>query len=575
MRADEVKAGTANGKAGTRPARHQTKRIMKTTKLLILAVNVALAATTTSHAQPNFTKITTGSVATDAANSYAACWVDFDGDGDLDLFTTNPDGSNLFYRNDGNAVFTRITSGPIVNAGLNSFSASWVDMNNDGRLDLYLAKHDGLSLLFLQQLDGSFTQKTYPMATISGTAWGDFDGDGFVDLLSADARVGMLWHNNGLGGLTVVPTHPINVTNIGVTTWVDYDADGHPDAFVVAGSFLQGTQTVLYRNNGHGIFTPITNGFTQLEMSFKGACWGDYDNDGLLDVFLPRSVSGQPVPSFLFHNHGDGTFTQVEDSPVTTDLGFAGGGSWGDYDNDGWLDLFISDGGGGNNRLYHNNGDGTFTSVLSGPVVSEGGASSSSSGIWGDYDRDGFLDLLVANGGGSPSLNYLYHNDGNSNAWLEVKCVGTRSNRSAIGAKVRVKATMGGNTFWQLREIGTGSGWAQNAMEVHFGLGNASNVETLRIEWPSGTVQERQNVGARQYLTLTEPSRLVPAGSDHPQQFTLEGGRNMRYDVQTSTNLTDWSLLDTITITNLNGGALISDTNAPVSGQRFYRAVLR
>jgi enediyne biosynthesis protein E4 len=267
----------------------------------------------------------------------------------------------------------------------------------------------------------------------------------------------------------------------------------------------------------------------------------------------------------------------VEQSPVTTDTGAAIGGSWTDFDNDGWLDLFIPDNGGGNNRLYHNNGNGTFSRVLSGPIVSEGGTSGN--GSWGDYDRDGFLDLFVSTGVSSDSQpnDYLYHNDGNSNAWIEVKCVGTRSNRSAIGAKVRVKATIGGKTFWQLREINTGNGWNQGALEAHFGLGNATNVETLRIEWPSGTVQDFQNVGARQYLTVTEPSRLLPAtaSADHPQPFTLDGGRNMRYDIQTSTNLTDWLLLETVTITNLDGKALITDTNAQSSDHRFYRAVLR
>src|SRR5512135_2259026 len=113
---------------------------MKPTKFLILAVNAVLVATTASHAQPNFTKITTGPIVSDGAHSLAAAWVDFDGDGDLDLFVTNPDGPNLLYRNDGHGVFTRITSGAIVNAGLGSFSASWVDMNNDGCLDLYIAK---------------------------------------------------------------------------------------------------------------------------------------------------------------------------------------------------------------------------------------------------------------------------------------------------------------------------------------------------------------------------------------------------------------------------------------------------
>jgi hypothetical protein len=545
------------------------------TLLNLLVTAILFGASASSHAQSNFTKITTGPVPSDAANSYAAAWVDIDGDGDLDLFITNPDGLNLLYRNDGGGEFTKITTGPIVNAGPNCYSASWVDMNNDGLLDLYIANGDG-SLLFLQQADGSFTQQTYPMATISGTSWGDYDEDGFVDLLSADNVAGMLWHNNGLGGLTVVPDRPIDVPNVGVTTWADYNGDGHLDAFVLAGLAKGGSNTVLYRNDGRGAFTPITNSaFSQLNVSFRGAAWGDYDNDGFLDVFLVHYVPGQAVSSLLFHNNANGAFTQVDESPLTTDTGEAAQASWGDYDNDGWLDLFISDVGGGPNRLYHNNGDGTFSRVLSGPIVADGG--SSGAGIWGDYDRDGFLDLFVGNfaSGGSPAHNYLYHNDGNSNAWIEVKCVGTRSNRSAIGAKVRVKATIGGKTFWQLREINTGNGWLQNAMEAHFGLGNATNVETLRIEWPSGTVQEFQNVAARQFLTVTEPSRLVPSGAAYPPQFILEGARNMRYDIQSSTNLADWSLLSTVTITNLDGRALITDTNLPSSDHHFYRAVLR
>jgi len=547
---------------------------MKRTTNSILTACAVLASATITQAQPNFTKVTTGPIVSDAANTEAACWVDFDGDGNLDLFVTSPDGPNLLYRNAGQGVFTKITTGPFVNAGAGSYAASWVDVNNDGLLDLYLAKDGGPSLLFLQQADGSFTQRGYPLTTISGAAWGDYDGDGFVDLLSADYANGMLWHNNGQGGLTVVANSSVHQPGIGATTWADYDGDGVLDAFVEAGAFAGGTKSVLYHNQGHGIFTPITNALTEQNIPLTAAAWADYDNDGLLDVFVPRTDSSQPVAAFLFHNDGNGNFSKVAQPPFTTDTGDAGSCSWADYDNDGWLDLFVPDWAGGHNRLYHNNGDGTFTRVLSGPIVSDGGNSQGSA--WGDYDRDGFLDLFVATAvsSGSPPKHYLYHNEGNSNAWIEVKCVGTRSNRSAIGAKVRVKATSGGKTFWQLREITTGNGWCQNAMEAHFGLGNATNVETLHIEWPSGTVQEFQNVAARQYLTVTEPSRLAPTGTAHPAQFTLEGGRNMHYDLQASTNLTDWSLLNTITITNLDGKALISDTNVLDSIHRFYRAVL-
>ena len=118
-------------------------------------------------------------------------------------------------------------------------------------------------------------------------------------------------------------------------------------------------------------------------------------------------------------------------------------------------------------------------------------------------------------------------------------------------------------------------GGAGNPLEAHFGLGNATNVQTLHIEWPSGTVQEFQNVAAKQFLTITEPSRLMPTPSNDSPQFTLRGGRNMRYEIETSTNLTAWSLFGTLTITNLNGTALITDTNALSSERRFYRAQLR
>src|SRR5439155_7289915 len=160
--------------------------------------------------------------------------------------------------------------------------------------------------------------------------------------------------------------------------------------------------------------------------------------------------------------------------------------------------------GGAPNFPYPNNGDGTFTKITSGSLVNDlgncGGA------VWGDYDNDGFLDLFVANGFvGQSANNLLYRNNANSNSWLNLRLIGTVSNRSAIGAKIRVQATIGGKTFWQLREISGGTSFgSQNDMRANFGLGDATNADIVRIEWPSSIVQTMTNVAAKQFLTGVE-----------------------------------------------------------------------
>ena len=403
-----------------------------------------------------------------------------------------------------------------------------------------------------------------------GAAWADYNSDGWLDLFAAYETQNIRWQNDGLGGLSSMPATPMDISGDAIA-WADYNNDGLPDVIVTEGPFSGGGSSRLYRNDGHGHFTRITTGQLALRgTSVTGVAWGDYNNDGWPDLFLARGDSGPGLPSFLFRNNGDGTFTQVEQSPFTNDIGYAVSCSWADYDNDGWLDLFVSESNGAVNRLYHNNGDGTFSRVLIGAIANDVGNCQGNS--WGDSDRNGFLDLFVSVQG---NPNYLYHNGGNSNAWITIKCVGTRSNRSAIGTKVRVKATIGGKTVWQLREINTGDGWAGVPLEAHFGLGDATNIETLRVEWPSGAVQVLQNVTARQFLTLTEPSRLLISMTNDLPQLTLEGGRGFHYEIQVSTNLLSWAALGTLTITNLNGTAQVTDPNAPGSGSRFYRTVLQ
>jgi len=200
---------------------------------------------------------------------------------------------------------------------------------------------------------------------------------------------------------------------------------------------------------------------------------------------------------------------------------------------------------------------------------------------WGDYDNDGFLDLFVCKGWVVDSRNnLLYRNNGNSNAWLNFRLVGTVSNRSAIGAKVRLKATIHGRTFWQMREISGGSGFlCQNDIRANFGLGDATNVDLVRIEWPSGSVQELPNVASGKFLTVTEAGgepRLAATRENGQVQLTLTGKQGSRYAIETSTALPNWiSANFTVTVTNQSGAVTFPAPNATNNAHRFYRGVLR
>jgi hypothetical protein len=314
-------------------------------------------------------------------------------------------------------------------------------------------------------------------------------------------------------------------------------------------------------------FTRLTAGVVVNDGPATSAAWADYDNDGRLD--LVTTTGGQVR---LYHNDGLGTFAKHVLPDAGSDLI---GCVLGDYDNDGFLDLFVTQsrnpdtGGKNKNVLYRNNGDGSFSKVTSGPVVDEGGKSWSAA--WGDYDNDGFLDLFVANR--RSENNFLYRNNGNANHWLKVKLVGTLSNRSGIGAKVRAKAVEGGKEICQLRGISGAGGLGQNSLIAHFGLGDATKLETLRIEWPSGIVQEIHDVAANRLLTITEPPVLRVGQGLTPARFELilisRGG--FSYHIHTSSDLVKWTYLKTFK--QVNGAVQVLDPAGPTLSQRFYRAV--
>jgi hypothetical protein len=525
---------------------------------------------------PTFTKITLGPVVNDRGDSTGVAWGDYDNDGDLDLFVGNfGTRFNFLYRNNGDGSFTRITSGDIATDDPNSEGCAWGDYDNDGDLDLFVAVGlNGNDLLYQNNGDGTFTKVTSGSLVTSGgssrgCAWGDYDNDGYIDLFISNeqGQNNFLFHNNGDGTFAKVASGKI-VTDGGNSTgcaWGDYDNDGYLDLFVPNNN----ENNFLYHNNRDGAFTRITTGrmVTDGGSSF-GCAWGDYDNDGYLDLF----VANLNQRNFLYHNNGDGTFTKITSGQIVTDVGYSWGAAWADYDNDGFLDLFVANGPpsgpGQNDFLYRNNGDGTFTKITTGSLVND--AASGDGCAWGDYDNDGFLDLFVTNL--NDQNNLLYRNNRNSNNWLVVQCVGRISNRAGIGVKVRAKTTVAGQARWQLREISGGSGYAsQNALYAHFGLGDATTVDVLRVEWPSGVLQEVKNVAAKQFLILKEPARLSSAARlpNGDFQLTVRGGKGLSYSIESSSDLVHWSRIST----NTASDAVLTIPIPPEITARFFRAV--
>jgi hypothetical protein len=190
---------------------------------------------------------------------------------------------------------------------------------------------------------------------------------------------------------------------------------------------------------------------------------------------------------------------------------------------------------------------------------------------WGDYDSDGFLDLFVGRGYGE--ANALYHNNGNANHWLMVKPVATRSNRAAIGAKVHAQARINGKTFWQMREI-PGGNRCQNDLRPLFGLGDATNVMTLQFDWPSGTTENFTNVAPDQILTIVEPSLSGAFAADGKFHLTLFGNTNRSYTVEWSADLLQgWTALETVPGQGPTPVEVV-DPTVPAAQQRFYRLVV-
>jgi len=446
-----------------------------------------------------FTPVHSAGIGSDTTQAYGVAWADYDNDGRDDLFFAC-EGPNRLYHNNADGTFTRVMAGAVAADSEPSRGAAWGDYDNDGWIDLFVANEKAANSLYHNLGNGMFVKVTgQPLTTgvyaSRAAAWADYDRDGLIDLFVA-VREGnnLLYRNDGNGAFTRVTKGSI-VDDGGVSmgcAWSDYDRDGDPDLFVAnyeyGGNFL-------YRNDGSGVFTRILSDpvATDKTNAFGGS-WGDYDNDGWPDLF----VTNTEMRNAAFHNNGDGTFT-LNRYLASADTAICKGGAWEDINNDGWLDLYLAVNG---TDLLFLNQSGANLALLK--TLWFNTTDNSLACAWGDADQDGLLDLAVANAG-TPSILVLNHFFATGNHWAEIRCVGTLSNRAAIGARVEVKATINDRGIWQNREISSQSGHSgQNSLAAHFGLGDAAVIDTLRIFWPSGRTQTLTALRADQRIIVKE-----------------------------------------------------------------------
>jgi hypothetical protein len=458
-----------------------------------------------------FTDVTAKAGLTRTGWGQGVCIGDYDNDGFDDLFVTYW-GADVLYHNNGDGTFTEVArkAGVAGDAARWSTGCAFVDYDRDGKLDLFVTHYVNFSM------QNALDPGSNPYCMFKGLPV-NCGPRGLIPESST------LYHNNGDGTFTDISAKTGiskhgNTYGLGVLV-ADFDNDGWPDIYVASDT----TASVLFLNNRDGTFREeglmrgvafSDNGMGQAGMGVDAA---DYDRDGWLDI-LKTNFSDEGVD--LFHNEGEATFTNV--------AGAAGLGnethyvSWGcgffDPDNDGWQDLLYVSGhvypeldrihANTDYRepraLYRNRGNGTYEEVsqLAGPAITT--PSTGRGCAFGDFNNDGRVDVVINNQNAKASL--LKVTGQNDNHWINIKLVGVKSNRSAIGA--RLKCVAGASS--QIAEVRSGGSYlSQNDLRIHFGLGDKAAIDLLEIHWPSGAVDRLRNLAANQFLRIQEGGTLT------------------------------------------------------------------
>ena len=495
-------------------------------------------------------------------------FLDYDNDGHLDIYfvngtaltvggVSNPDASqpiNRLYRNNGDGAFSDVTQHAGVGDTGYGIGCCVADYDNDGNSDLFVTNY-GQNLLYRNDGDGTFTDVTTEAGIVgeprfsAGCAFADYDNDGWLDLVvvnyvAVDLKTApdcsqdgipaycrpedfapepdVLYRNNGDGTFTDV-TQDTGIAALGRglgAVWTDVDNDSWLDLYIANDR----EPNFLYRNNKDGTFTELgeLHGIARNEHgdveSSMGIDTADADNDGDFDVILTHY---QAETNTLYQNDGNGIFWDITAQSRLSEptlLPLAWGTGFVDFDNDGWLDLFFANGHlhdniaeleeigvyKQQNQLFRNRGDGVYTDIsgLSGEgMLIE---KSSRGAVFGDYDNDGDLDVLVTNINDTPDL--LRNDTPPVHDWLGIKLIGKKSNRDGIGARV----TLQNDGTRLLREVKSGGSYlSQNAQQLLVGLGTADQIDRVIVRWQSGVQDVIENVKCNQVLTIREGAGII------------------------------------------------------------------
>ena len=458
----------------------------------------------------HFTDITKTSGMSARGWGMAVAIGDYDNDGLPDIYVTGY-GHNVLYHNLGGCRFEDVTAKAGVAGGGFSTGAAWSDYDRDGHLDLFVARYVRTDLQHLPKPDPRAVGYRSVILEMPDEMEGETDllfhnrGDGTFEEVSKKAGVGDPGKLHGMGVI-----------------WGDYDNDGWPDLFVTNDS----GPNLLYHNNRNGTFEEVgilsgtALGPHGEVFGNMAADFGDFDHDGKLDLVVTR-YSRQPVS--LYRNMGKdfvdivapAKIAQPTTAPVKWGVGF------GDFDNEGWLDILIANGNFSSlmdrlenqvtyrepMQLFRNLGDRTFADISEDSGLNDAPTQSRRGTALGDINNDGNLDVVVFNANGPPSL--FINETRNPGHWVLFHLIGTKSNRSAIGARVVVHTA----NMNQIREVrGGGSYNSSNDMRLHFGLGSETKINKVEIAWPSGAKQEFHNVPANQIYEIEEGHGIRAAG---------------------------------------------------------------